>query len=89
MSSHIHDSPSPLSAGYLIKRPSDIPTMYELEDLISQDPELSIASSGSPVSACQKCKKEVAEVFQVTGDFCLQCWQDETHPDIDIKIRQT
>jgi hypothetical protein len=23
-----------------------------------------------------------AELFQVTGNYCLHCWQQETHPDV-------
>lgn len=31
--------------------------------------------------ACQRCGG-AAEIFQVTGSFCLQCWQEVTHPDV-------
>jgi hypothetical protein len=37
---------------------------------------------GTYVLLCQKCRKQAAEIFQVTGDFCLQCWQMATHPDV-------
>jgi len=35
----------------------------------------------SEVPRCNWCFKK-AEIFQVTGDYCLQCWQEETHPDV-------
>ncbi|MEO9362996.1 MAG: hypothetical protein ABI348_03755 [Nitrososphaera sp.] len=31
---------------------------------------------------CEHCSQRRAEIFQVTGDYCLQCWQDETHPNV-------
>lgn len=31
---------------------------------------------------CGFCSEEKAEIFQVTGDYCLQCWQEETHPNV-------
>ncbi|MDQ3836345.1 MAG: hypothetical protein M3270_05350 [Thermoproteota archaeon] len=31
---------------------------------------------------CEYCSQTKAEIFQVTGDYCLQCWQDETHPNV-------
>lgn len=36
---------------------------------------------------CQVCKKQYAEIFQITGDYCLQCWMEATHPDIGVKGR--
>jgi len=30
---------------------------------------------------CDSCS-EKAEIFQAEGDFCLRCWQKETHPDV-------
>lgn len=55
--------------------------MNDLEDLVAKES----APPDSSDIMCQKCGKQVAEVFQVTGDFCLQCWQDETHPDIETR----
>ena len=31
---------------------------------------------------CEYCSRNRAEIFQVTGDYCLSCWQEETHPRI-------
>ena len=30
---------------------------------------------------CDLCSGE-ATIFQTDGNFCLQCWQDRTEPDI-------
>ncbi len=30
---------------------------------------------------CYSCDKK-AEIFQAEGDYCLQCWQRETHPNV-------
>ncbi|HEU4984066.1 MAG TPA: hypothetical protein VFT58_00385 [Nitrososphaera sp.] len=29
--------------------------------------------------ACNQCQKKPAEIFQVTGDYCIDCWQALTH----------
>lgn len=29
--------------------------------------------------ACNLCKERPAEIFQVTGDYCIECWQTLTH----------
>ena len=31
----------------------------------------------------ERCKKEEAEVFNILGHFCLECWQDITYPFLD------
>jgi hypothetical protein len=31
---------------------------------------------------CDYCSQRTAEIFQVTGDYCLECWQKETHPNV-------
>ena len=28
---------------------------------------------------CDLCKERPAEIFQVTGDYCIECWQALTH----------
>ncbi|WP_266190249.1 hypothetical protein [Candidatus Nitrososphaera gargensis] len=35
-----------------------------------------------PDPNCWYCCQKKAEIFQVTGDYCLQCWQKETHPNV-------
>jgi hypothetical protein len=30
---------------------------------------------------CEYCSQK-AEIFQVTGDYCLRCWWEETHPNV-------
>lgn len=31
---------------------------------------------------CESCSEKKAEIFQVIGNYCLHCWQQETHPDV-------
>gem|GEM_PF-5424704 len=31
---------------------------------------------------CKKCKKEEAEVFNILGDYCAECWNEITHPNV-------
>lgn len=28
---------------------------------------------------CNHCKRRPAEIFQVNGEYCLECWQTITH----------
>lgn len=28
---------------------------------------------------CSQCNRRPAEIFQVTGDYCIECWQTLTH----------
>jgi hypothetical protein len=28
---------------------------------------------------CKECQVKPAEIFQVNGEYCLECWQDITH----------
>ena len=43
-----------------------------------------IAAYGSNAGLCRcnNCKSQEAEIFQVDGDFCLECWQTITHTNI-------
>ncbi len=31
---------------------------------------------------CQLCEKALAEIFQVDGDYCINCWQEITHTNV-------
>jgi hypothetical protein len=41
-------------------------------------PDLSAIISHSII--CQRCKTKMAEIFQESGDYCLNCWQVITYP---------
>ncbi|AFU58445.1 hypothetical protein Ngar_c15100 [Candidatus Nitrososphaera gargensis Ga9.2] len=41
-----------------------------------------ILKDGIEDEICDKCRKEKAELFQLTGEYCLKCWQIMTHPEI-------
>jgi hypothetical protein len=34
----------------------------------------------SPSIICQRCKSNIAEIFQEGGDYCLNCLQEKTYP---------
>jgi hypothetical protein len=34
------------------------------------------------VATCQLCENADAEIFQVDGDYCLECWQEKTHTSV-------
>lgn len=31
---------------------------------------------------CCNCNDREAEIFQISGDYCLQCWQETTHTEV-------
>ncbi len=31
---------------------------------------------------CNRCEDRLSEIFQVTGDYCLECWQELTCPEV-------
>ena len=31
---------------------------------------------------CDNCRYRAAEIFQVNGDYCLDCWQEKTYSDV-------
>jgi hypothetical protein len=31
------------------------------------------------IDACVRCKVRPAEIFQINGEYCLECWQTITH----------
>ena len=47
-----------------------------MSNLITKD------NNASLHSYCDNCKERLAEIFQVNGDYCLECWQELTYPDI-------
>jgi hypothetical protein len=28
---------------------------------------------------CEHCQLRAAEIFQINGEYCLECWQEITH----------
>jgi hypothetical protein len=38
---------------------------------------------------CDHCEYKLADVFEVDGDYCLECWKKHTHPDIQSPMRIT
>jgi hypothetical protein len=34
---------------------------------------------------CNRCKDRLSEIFQVNGDYCLECWQELTCPEVKSK----
>jgi hypothetical protein len=35
----------------------------------------------TPGVTCNHCRKNVTEIFQESGEFCLHCWQERTYPN--------
>jgi hypothetical protein len=35
---------------------------------------------------CDYCEYKAADIFHAEGDYCLECWQKHTHPDIQSRI---
>ena len=34
------------------------------------------------IISCAICRKGEAAIFQAEGDYCVNCWQEMTHPKI-------
>jgi len=34
------------------------------------------------ISICSRCEVKPAEIFQINGEYCLDCWQNITHTDL-------
>ncbi|MFY9797967.1 MAG: hypothetical protein WCC17_21095 [Candidatus Nitrosopolaris sp.] len=32
--------------------------------------------------SCDICKIRLASIFQQEGNYCLECWQERTHPSL-------
>jgi hypothetical protein len=35
---------------------------------------------------CTNCKSKLAAIFHEDGDFCTECWQIVTHPNIEYHL---
>ena len=46
--------------------------------ILDTDTEKNEEIAGGEIS-CNHCGKRPAEIFQVTGDYCVVCWQAITH----------
>jgi anaerobic ribonucleoside-triphosphate reductase len=33
-------------------------------------------------TVCNRCKTNLAEIFQESGEYCLLCWQEKTYPNL-------
>jgi hypothetical protein len=70
----IHHNPSLIQNNYYL----DI----TLKIQSNQNP-FATNSSSSPITIlCNGCESNIAEIFQVNGDYCLYCWQEITYPRI-------
>ena len=45
------------------------------------DLDLELKTVISHSITCNHCQKNVAEIFQESGEFCLHCWQERTYPN--------
>ena len=36
----------------------------------------------SVTTVCSRCKTNLAEIFQESGEYCVCCWQEKTCPEI-------
>ena len=55
-----------------------------IPDFCSDDESVTLETlSEHIIVLCDACHKE-ALIFQDEGNFCLNCWQDRTEPDITI-----
>jgi hypothetical protein len=46
------------------------------------DTKTTSSSSSHSATICKHCKNNLAEIFQIDGDYCLHCWQEITRPNV-------
>jgi hypothetical protein len=46
---------------------------------------VTVAAGPGYDDVCEYCSIRLAEIFQVTGNFCITCWQELTHPNVEEK----
>lgn len=47
--------------------------------ILTSETEKTEEIAGTDEHTCINCQKRPAEIFQVNGEFCLECWQTITH----------
>jgi hypothetical protein len=52
---------------------------YDL--MISVNEHISDNTGGKDYS-CNSCNDKAADIFQADGDYCLDCWQKRTYPNL-------
>jgi protein-arginine kinase activator protein McsA len=55
----------------------DYDVMISVHDYFVDD----IKNSSSSVW-CNNCNNKLAEIFQDEGNYCTECWQSRTHPNL-------
>lgn len=44
--------------------------------------ELVVSAAAAEYHICEYCGIRPAAIFQVTGTYCVECWQELTHPNV-------
>jgi hypothetical protein len=44
--------------------------------------KLAVIGASIADEVCQYCCIRLAEIFQVTGNYCIECWQELTYPNV-------
>jgi hypothetical protein len=44
-------------------------SVNKIEEILEED----------KIYLCMECQAKPAEIFQINGEYCLDCWQDITH----------
>jgi len=47
--------------------------------VLSSDAEKRVGITGDDSYKCNRCEVKPAEIFQINGEYCLDCWQTITH----------
>ena len=47
--------------------------------ILRRRPEQMEGITGADAQVCNHCRSRHAEIFQVNGEYCLECWQTITH----------
>lgn len=47
--------------------------------ILATETEKKEGIAGGDAIVCNQCKVRPAEIFQINGEYCLECWQTITH----------
>ena len=50
--------------------------------ILSSDCIINIGDKNDSIATCHTCDEKPADIFQAEGDYCLECWQELTYPNL-------
>ena len=74
--------PKILSIAGLVVHRNNIPMFKRVNPSRQVLLMIDYTNATSVTTICNRCKTNLAEIFQESGEFCLHCWQEITCPNV-------